>query len=131
MTHNQEQQNEEEQSFKSQAYLQQIRKEFQEFALVFHYFEHPEQPCEFDQFIKPANSGELDELVEVSGIEDDVERNDGKGVYNEPACQVLLSYLLSVFDDLKVLIVVGRVEDDNDVHQKQEVDDPLYHYPCG
>lgn len=92
-------------------------------------FENSEQASQLDQFVQAADAGHSEQLVQVEGLHQVVERHDGDQVHSEPPTQVPLRDRFSINYGLEVFVVESGVEDDQDVEEEQHVDDGLHDDP--
>lgn len=83
----------------------------------------PNQLHEFEDLVDAADSRHPHDVCRVAAAEHIVEWEDAKQVEQEPGRQVLVSDDFAVTDNLHVVIVDCRVEDDDHVNEEQDVDD--------
>ena len=107
------------------AYLHVILHMLEQLIPLLHNFENPEQTSQFDELVHPADPRNPHHVIHISRLgarNNDVERNDGQKIYREPGVQVIFRYLAPIVDQLEVVVVEGRVENEDDVHQEHDVD---------
>lgn len=84
MTKDKEDKDEEEKSFETDTDFKNFVQVLHQFISLLHYFEHPDQSCHFNEFVKLPNSDNSSQLIEISALKDLIERNDSNQVYKEP-----------------------------------------------
>ena len=74
-----------------------------------------------------GDAPDTDEANKVGGLtilaDDELKREDRNRIDGEPALEILLNDLGAIVDNLKVVVVHGRVENDEDVDEEAAIDD--------
>ena len=110
---------------------------FQKFVFFFDDFKHSQKFGKFYEFIESSDLSNTSKpvyaifmgLILLANRCQLREGNDSKHVKEEPTENIVCCYLLSVLDGLEVIILVCGVEIDDNIDQKQEINNPFDRFP--
>jgi hypothetical protein len=134
MTQQDENENEEPKSLGCLAQLERTAYLLEQFPFILHQFEKSKESRDLDQFVKladPSYSHELviladgSFLVLVDERQHQVEGKDADNINNEPAFKVDFGYFLPVGDVIELTVLNDRIEVDDNIKEKENVDDVI------
>ena len=130
VSHDEENEAEEDQTLEPEADLQYLVEVGQEFGPLFHYFEDSEHLGHSNQLVHPSEPDEPCEIVVAAlVVNEKFKRDDRHQVDQKPAEDIGPRDLLPAFDDSKLKIIDGRVENKHDIDEEKGIDDGVDDFP--